>query len=63
MDQQKPKLLLTVKEAAELCSISITLAYRLIRKGTWKAIKVNNDLRVSVDWLNDWIAEEMKKAA
>jgi excisionase family DNA binding protein len=51
------RLALTVEEAAELLSISRSLAYRWVKAGTLPSIRVGNAVRVPRRALEAWIEE------
>jgi excisionase family DNA binding protein len=52
-------LLLTVREAASLAGVSLTLAYRMTRCGEWPTVRVGlrrRGVRVPAEGLRAWIA-------
>jgi excisionase family DNA binding protein len=51
------RLALTIEEAAELLSISRSLAYRWAKDGTLPTIRVGNAVRVPRRALEAWIEE------
>jgi excisionase family DNA binding protein len=51
------RLALTIEEAAELLSISRSLAYRWVKAGTLPSIRVGNAVRIPRRALEAWIEE------
>jgi excisionase family DNA binding protein len=51
------KLLITIPEVAELCSISEDLAYRLVASGTWPALQEGRRWLIDVDLLRPHLAQ------
>ncbi len=49
------KLLLRVSEAAEIASISRTMAYALIGSGQWPVVRVGTAVRVPLAGLRAWV--------
>jgi excisionase family DNA binding protein len=52
------KLLLRVGNAAKLCDLSRSTMYSLIHQGLVPAIRIGNSIRISVDDLRNWIANQ-----
>jgi excisionase family DNA binding protein len=52
------QLLLRVGKAAELLDVSRSTMYALIHQGLVPAIRIKNSIRVPVDRLKQWIAEQ-----
>ena len=56
------KLLLTVREAAEVVSISRTHAYKLLATGEWPVIKIGRSTRIPVAELRKWVEQQTQTA-
>ena len=52
------KLLLRVGTAAKLLDVSRSTLYSLIQQGLVPAIRINKSIRIPVDRLRQWIAEQ-----
>ncbi len=52
------KLALTVVEACKLVGIGRTKGYELCATGQWPTIRIGRAVRVPVDGLKRWIAEQ-----
>jgi excisionase family DNA binding protein len=62
-NERKPEsaqLLVRVSRAADMLDISRSKLYLLINEGTVPAIHVGKSIRIPVDWLHRWIAEQPK---
>lgn len=57
------RLLLRPEEAAESIGISRAKAYELIARREIPSVKVGSSLRVPVDSLKQWIAQQLKAGA
>lgn len=53
------RLLLTVREAAELAGISRSHAYQMIGAGLWPVVRLGRSSRVPRRWLEGWIAAQV----
>ena len=51
MDQ----LMLTVSEAAKLCSLGRTAAYELVRARVWPSVRVGRGIRIPAEELRRWV--------
>ena len=56
------KLLLRVAEAAELASVSRSMAYELIARGQWPSVRVGSALRVPLAELRRWVEAQTQQA-
>jgi excisionase family DNA binding protein len=54
------RLLIGVSEAAQMLSVSKSKLYELINQGMVPAIKVGHSLRIPVEQLRKWIAEQLE---
>jgi excisionase family DNA binding protein len=56
------KLLLTVAEAAGLCSVSRDRAYELVhtdeRYGGWRVVQIGHKYLIPRQWLVEWVESE-----
>ncbi len=57
------KLLLRVNEAAEIASISRTVAYELIGSGQWPVVRVGTAVRVPLAGLRAWVEAQTTAGA
>lgn len=55
MEQQK--LAVTVPEAADMVSISRSMAYALVARGEWPSINVGRVVRVPVEGVRAWVEQ------
>lgn len=54
------KLLLRVDEAADVASVSKSMAYQLIATGEWPSLRLGRTLRVPVVALVQWIEDRIE---
>ena len=54
------RLLLRAGEAAELLGVSRSRVYELIAQGTIPSIKLGSTVRVPLDALRQWIADQLQ---
>ncbi len=50
------RLLITVREAAELTGTGRSKAYMLVASGEWPRVRIGRSVRVPVDALREWVA-------
>ncbi|MGD0290690.1 MAG: helix-turn-helix domain-containing protein [Candidatus Binataceae bacterium] len=55
---QSDQLLVRVSKAADMLDISKSTLYSLINEGTVPAIRVGKSLRIPIDWLYKWVADQ-----
>ena len=60
VDVMTDRLLLRPSEAGEAIGVSRSKAYELIAAGTIPSVKVGGCVRVPVDALKAWIADQLK---
>tara|TARA_Y100000310_G_scaffold258744_1_gene267242 strand:+ start:585 stop:770 length:186 start_codon:yes stop_codon:yes gene_type:complete len=53
------KLLLSVREAASLCSIGRSKAYFLIAAGVWPSVRIGKSVRVPYNSLKEWVERQV----
>lgn len=57
------RLLLRVKEAAELTGFGLNKVYELINSGRWPSVRVDAEIRIPVKGLERWIEENTEGGA
>lgn len=55
MNANEPKTLLSITQAADEVGISRSTAYKLLKSGEWKSVKIGRLRKVSRRWLNEWV--------
>jgi excisionase family DNA binding protein len=59
---EQQKLTVTVPEAADMVSISRSMAYALVAKGEWPSISVGRAIRVPVEAVRAWVERRLASA-
>ena len=59
-DPSAEQLLISVPRAAQMLDISKSKLYELINDGTVPAIRIGKSIRIPLDWLRKWLAEQPK---
>jgi excisionase family DNA binding protein len=54
----REKLLLRVREACFLTSVSVSLGYQLARSGEWPTVRIGRSVRIPFDGLVHWIDQQ-----
>jgi excisionase family DNA binding protein len=56
---EQQKLTVTVPEAADMVSISRSMAYALVSRGEWPSINVGRCVRVPVEAVRAWVERQL----
>ena len=57
---ESDRILIKVSDAARMLSVSKSKLYELINEGTVPAIRVGQSLRIPLEWLHKWVAEQLE---
>ena len=61
INKLRERLLLRVREAAELCGLPLSTAYTLVAAGQWPVVRNGRSIRVITTGLLKWIEEQSEQ--
>lgn len=56
------RLLLTIREAADITALGRSTAYRLVSTGEWPTVTIGRSRRIPYDALRDWLNRQRQES-